>query len=46
MNLGRNFGRYYDAFDAYYRTGSAELMTLLVAEYVDAQLGQYLDILK
>jgi len=38
--------RYYDAFDAYYRTGSAEPMTLMVAEYVDERLGQYLSILK
>jgi Fic family protein len=37
--------RYYDAFDAYYRTGSAEPMTLLVAEYVDERLGQYLSFL-
>ena len=34
--------RYYDAFDAYYRSGSAEPMTLMVAEYVNARMGQNL----
>ena len=38
--------RYYDAFDAYSRSGSAEAMTLLVAEYVDERLGEYLEILE
>ena len=38
--------RYYEAFDAYYRAGSAEPMTLLIAEYVDERLGAYLEILR
>ena len=38
--------RYYEAFDAYYRSGSAEPMTRMVAEYVNERLGQYLRILK
>ncbi|MDO4568224.1 MAG: Fic family protein [Clostridia bacterium] len=37
--------RYYDAFDAYYRDGTAEPMALLVAGYVNERLGQYLAIL-
>ena len=38
--------RYYDAFDAFYRDGDADAMTELVAEYVDARLDEYLEILE
>lgn len=38
--------RYYDAFDAYYKNGTAEPMELLVAEYVNERLGQHLDALE
>ena len=37
--------RYYDAFDAYYRDGSADAMTGLVAGYVEQRLDEYLRIL-
>ena len=37
--------KYYDAFDAYYRDGSAEAMTDLIAGYVNARLDEYLEIL-
>lgn len=38
--------RYYDAFDAYYRSKKADAMIQLIAEYVDRRLGHYLTILK
>lgn len=38
--------RYYDAFDTFYRDGKADDMVLLVAGYVNARLGQYLEIVK
>lgn len=38
--------RYYDAFDAYYRDGKADDMVLLVAEYVNERLDQYLEIVR
>lgn len=38
--------RYYDAFDAYYRDGSAKEMTELIAQYVNERLDEYLSILK
>lgn len=37
--------KYYDAFDAYYRDGSAEAMTDLIAGYVSERLDEYLEIL-
>lgn len=37
--------KYYDAFDAYYRDGSAEAMTDLIAGYVNERLDEYLGIL-
>lgn len=37
--------RYYEAFDAFYRDGEASAMVALVAEYVDARLDQYLQVL-
>ena len=37
--------KYYDAFDAYYRDGSAEKMTELIAGYVNERLDEYLEIL-
>lgn len=37
--------KYYDAFDAYYRDGSAEAMTELIAGYVNERLDEYLEIL-
>lgn len=37
--------KYYDAFDAYYRDGSAEVMTDLIAGYVSERLDEYLEIL-
>lgn len=37
--------RYYDAFDAYYRDGSAGAMVELIGEYVDKRLDDYLNIL-
>ncbi|MBR0085226.1 MAG: Fic family protein, partial [Lachnospiraceae bacterium] len=37
---------YYEAFDAYYRDGSAEAMTKLVAGYVNEQLDRYLEVLQ
>lgn len=37
--------RYYDAFDAFYRDGDADVMIDLIAEYVDARLDEYLEIL-
>lgn len=36
---------YYDAFDAYYRDGSADAMVLLVGRYVAERLDEYLRIL-
>ena len=38
--------RYYDAFDAYYRDGSADAMVEIIAEYVDERLDEYLEVLK
>ena len=38
--------RYYDAFDAYYRNGSADAMVEMIAEYVDERLDEYLEVLK
>ena len=38
--------KYYDAFDAYYRDGSAEAMTELIAGYVNERLDEYLEILQ
>ncbi|MBO5945856.1 MAG: Fic family protein [Clostridia bacterium] len=37
--------RYYDAFDCYYRHGSADAMTELITEYVNDRLDEYLKIL-
>ena len=37
--------KYYDAFDAYYRNGSTEEMTELIAGYVNERLDEYLEIL-
>ncbi len=37
--------RYYDAFDAYYRDGSADAMVEMIAEYVDERLDEYLEVL-
>ena len=37
--------KYYDAFDAYYRDGSADAMTDLIAGYVNERLDEYLKIL-
>lgn len=37
--------KYYDAFDAYYRDGNAEIMTELIAGYVNERLDEYLKIL-
>ena len=37
--------KYYDAFDVYYRDGSAEAMTDLIAGYVNERLDEYLEIL-
>lgn len=37
--------KYYDAFDAYYRDGSADAMTDLIAGYVNERLDEYLEIL-
>ena len=37
--------KYYDAFDAYYRDGSAEAMIDLIAGYVSERLDEYLEIL-
>ena len=37
--------KYYDAFDAYYRDGSAKEMTELIAGYVNERLDEYLEIL-
>ena len=37
--------KYYDAFDEYYRNGSTDAMTALIAGYVDARLDDYLKIL-
>lgn len=38
--------RYYDAFDAFYRDGDADAMIHLIAEYVDAILDEYLNVLR
>lgn len=38
--------RYYEAFDTYYRDGSPDAMILLIAEYVNERLTQYLSILE
>lgn len=38
--------RYYDAFDAFYRDGDADVMIHLIAEYVDAILDEYLNVLR
>ena len=37
--------RYYDAFDLYYRDNNPTPMTELIAEYVEARLDEYLEIL-
>ena len=37
--------KYYDAFDAYYRDGSADAMIELIAGYVNERLDEYLSIL-
>lgn len=37
--------KYYDAFDAYYRDGSADAMIDLIAEYVNERLEEYTEIL-
>ncbi len=37
--------KYYDAFDAYYRDGSADAMVNLVGEYIKERLEQYLAVL-
>lgn len=38
--------RYYDAFDKYYKNGSAAAMTDLVAGYVNERLDDYLRVLE
>lgn len=38
--------RYYDCFNSYHETGSAEQMINLVAEYVEEMLCRYLDMLR
>ena len=38
--------KYYDAFDEYYKNGSAEKMTELVAGYVNERLDDYLRVLE
>ena len=38
-------GRYYEAFDAFYRDGDAGAMIDLIAEYVSARLDEYIAIL-
>ena len=38
--------RYYDAFDAYYRDGNARQMIEMIAQYVNARLGEYLAVLE
>lgn len=38
--------RYYEAFDAFYRDNDASKMITLIAEYVNARLGEYLAILE
>ena len=38
--------KYYAAFDAYYRDGSADGMIALIAGYVRERLGEYLGIVK
>ena len=37
--------KYYDAFDAYYRDGNADVMVNLIAGYVNERLDEYLEIL-
>lgn len=37
--------KYYDAFDAYYRNGSAKEMSELIAKYVNERMDEYLSIL-
>lgn len=37
--------KYYEAFDSYYRDGSADAMTDLIAGYVNERLDEYLEIL-
>ncbi len=37
--------KYYDAFDAYYRDGSADAMIALIGGYVRKRLGEYLELL-
>lgn len=37
--------KYYDAFDAYYRDGSADAMIILIGGYVKERLEQYLEAL-
>jgi Uncharacterized conserved protein len=39
-------GRYYEAFDSYFKTNSPDKMTLLIAEYADERLKRYLAILE
>lgn len=38
--------RYYDAFDSYYRDGSAEAMIKLIAEYIDMRFDDYFRVLE
>lgn len=38
--------KYYDAFDVYYRDGSADAMIDLIAGYVNERLDEYFEILK
>lgn len=37
--------RYYDAFDAFYRDNDASAMIVLIAEYVNERLEEYLEVL-
>lgn len=37
--------KYYDAFDAYYRDGNADVMVNLIAGYVNERLDEYLEII-
>ena len=38
--------RYYDCFDSYYKDKTATPMVKMIAEYLEEQLRQYLEILK
>lgn len=37
--------RYYDAFDFYYRDGSADSMVMMIGQYVEERLDRYLEVL-